>query len=63
MKFYYAWGNMGAPPFLPKRKGIALMALFMCMCLTAIAQTTVSGTVQDDEGNPLEGASILVQGT
>ena len=45
------------------KKAIALFAL-LCMAIAASAQTiTVSGKVTDQNGEPLPGAGVLIQGT
>ncbi len=40
-----------------------LLALFTMLCTATYAQTTVSGSVQSDDGELLPGVSILVKGT
>lgn len=45
-----------------KKLSLVLM-LFLFVAGTAVAQKMVSGTVSDQEGEPLIGASILVKGT
>ncbi len=42
---------------------LMLLAWLLTASLVAMAQTTVSGTVSDDMGEPLIGASVLVKGT
>ena len=44
-------------------KSGALLAAFLLLSTTIMAQFTVSGTVTDVEGDPLIGVSVLVQGT
>ncbi|RMG85300.1 MAG: TonB-dependent receptor, partial [Bacteroidetes bacterium] len=39
------------------------LGIFMILGLTIQAQTTVSGTVTDENGEPLIGASVVVEGT
>ncbi|MGB3799439.1 MAG: SusC/RagA family TonB-linked outer membrane protein [Lewinella sp.] len=45
-------------------KRLSLVVAFVCFAFgIAMAQRTISGTVTDESGEPLIGASILVQGT
>jgi hypothetical protein len=45
-------------------KKLSLVLGLMLFCIGSIlAQTTISGTVTDENGDPLLGASILVKGT
>jgi len=43
-------------------KRIYLLLLGILCALGAIGQTTVTGTVMDEDGNPLVGASVLMKG-
>lgn len=45
-----------------KARGIHLVVLMSLMSFTALAQTTVSGTVNDEKG-PIPGVTVLVEGT
>ncbi len=45
-----------------KRISLVLSLLFFA-CSIAVAQRTVTGTVSDDSGETLIGASVLVKGT
>jgi len=45
-----------------KKLSLVLMLVLGAVC-TVLAQRTVSGTVTDDNGEPLIGASVLVKGT
>ncbi|MDG1013719.1 MAG: carboxypeptidase-like regulatory domain-containing protein, partial [Flavobacteriaceae bacterium] len=40
-----------------------LRAFALLFCVASFAQTTVKGTVSDDNGMPLAGANIIVTGT
>ena len=40
-----------------------LVALFALFCVAATAQNRVSGTVTGDDGEPLPGVSIVIEGT
>ena len=40
-----------------------LMALFLIGIGVAMAQTQVQGTIVDEQGEPVIGASVLVKGT
>lgn len=40
-----------------------LSALFFFLCVAGYAQTTVSGTVTDSKGIPIEGANVYLDGT
>src|SRR5687767_3443767 len=40
-----------------------LMLFFVVGSFSAFAQRTVTGTIQDPQGNPLPGVNVLVQGT
>ena len=42
---------------------VTLFTLFFCASILAFAQNKISGTVLDDDGNPLFGATVLVKGT
>ena len=42
---------------------VGLLILFMFSGLLLHAQTTLSGVVKGDDGEPLIGANVLVQGT
>ncbi len=42
---------------------IALLLCFLAMSFMTMAQKTVTGTVTDDTGEPVIGASIIIQGT
>jgi iron complex outermembrane recepter protein len=46
-------------------KAGALLMLMLTLSLWAMAQTsgTIKGTVKDDKGNPLAGASVMIQGS
>ena len=45
-------------------KNFSLVLIFMvASCLAATAQRTITGTITDDQNEPLIGASILVKGT
>ena len=46
-----------------KRKLFMLMALFLIGIGVAMAQTQVQGTIVDEQGEPVIGASVLVKGT
>ena len=43
-------------------KALVLPIAFIVSCLT-FAQNTISGTVLDEEGNALYGASVVLKGT
>lgn len=46
------------------RKIIIILTVFMCTHVMTVAQgLTVSGTVKDHTGHPLEGAAVMVRGT
>lgn len=46
------------------RKLASLFALLMLFCTLALAQNrTITGTVTDDKGDPVSGASVTIQGT
>lgn len=45
------------------KKSLLLNLALMLCCEFAIAQTTVSGTVVDTNGNPMPGAKVQVKGT
>ena len=40
-----------------------LTSLFLMLAAVSFAQQTVSGTVTDEAGVPLSGATVLIQGT
>lgn len=40
-----------------------LQIMMLMFCATTFAQTTVTGTVTDDSGQPLPGANIIIDGT
>ncbi len=40
-----------------------LQIMMLMFCVTTFAQTTVTGTVTDDSGQPLPGANIIIDGT
>ncbi len=42
---------------------ITLLLAFVMLSFTAMAQYKVSGTVTDSDGQPIDGASVVVQGT
>ena len=43
---------------------VFMLCMVMCLAFTeSMAQFTVNGTVQDEAGSPLIGASVLIQGT
>lgn len=39
------------------------LGIFLCLTQLVLAQGTLKGTVQDEEGNPLFGAAVVIQGT
>ena len=45
-----------------KRLTLLFSLLFMCVSL-AFSQRQVTGTVEDNSGNPIPGASVIVVGT
>src|SRR5690349_13029309 len=46
------------------RKILSLLSVMLLFALVATAQTRqISGRVTDEQGNPVEGASVLVKGT
>lgn len=47
---------------MSKRLSLLLACLFMSIGM-ALAQTKVTGTVNDDSGEPIIGASVVVQGS
>ena len=50
--------------FQMSRKAMLVIAMVMCLALPALAQKiTVTGTVVDDAGEPLIGASVVEKGT
>ncbi|MEL6142891.1 MAG: carboxypeptidase-like regulatory domain-containing protein, partial [Bacteroidota bacterium] len=58
MKLALLWGNGAQSRVRP------LFFIFsLLFCLSLAAQSTVSGTVTDQDGDPLIGASVLVEGT
>ena len=40
-----------------------LRTFALLFCVASFAQTTVKGTVNDDSGQPLPGANIIIVGT
>ena len=44
-------------------KKILLIALLSFVSASLFAQETITGSVKDDQGQPLPGATILVKGT
>ncbi|MCF6223304.1 MAG: TonB-dependent receptor [Flavobacteriaceae bacterium] len=40
---------------------LVMSLLFLCMAYTSLAQTTITGTVTDENGSPLPGANITVK--
>ncbi|HDZ14140.1 MAG TPA: hypothetical protein ENH60_04480, partial [Pricia sp.] len=42
---------------------MAVLMLLMAFTQTLLSQTTVTGTVSDQEGVPLPGATVVVEGT
>jgi len=40
-----------------------VLGMFLFLCGSVMAQRTITGTVTDDTGEPLIGASLLVKGT
>lgn len=48
---------------MEKRLSVILASLFLCVGM-ALAQTTISGTVvSQEDGEPIIGASVLVEGS
>lgn len=45
------------------KKSMILMLLFVCVISTTIAQTTISGVVNDENNQGVPGVTIVVQGT
>ncbi|MFZ4559319.1 MAG: SusC/RagA family TonB-linked outer membrane protein [Saprospiraceae bacterium] len=45
------------------KKHLLALVLVLCSVATVLAQRTITGTVSDEQGEPLIGASILVKGT
>ena len=45
------------------KKLLLVLGMFMFLCGSVMAQRTITGTVTDDVGEPLIGASILVKGS
>ncbi|VXD20755.1 SusC/RagA family TonB-linked outer membrane protein [Marinoscillum sp. 108] len=48
---------------MPKNKLILILCALWLSSLGAIAQQTISGTVKDPDGEPIIGATIMVEGT
>ncbi|GAA5225214.1 TonB-dependent receptor plug domain-containing protein [Membranihabitans marinus] len=44
------------------KRFLFFVALALCWSMTSFAQTTVTGTVVDEDGDPLIGANVLVRG-
>ena len=44
------------------KKFLSALMLVVAFCLTAVAQTNVTGTVIDESHEPLPGASVVVKG-
>ena len=40
-----------------------LRIILLCCCASTYAQTTITGTVKDDSGQPIPGANVIVVGT
>jgi len=40
-----------------------LKIFMMCFCVISYAQTTINGNVTDQNGQPLTGANVIVDGT
>ena len=45
------------------RKFVLLLAVFLSITSLALAQTTVTGTVKDESGNPVPFATVTEKGT
>ncbi|WP_300968696.1 carboxypeptidase-like regulatory domain-containing protein, partial [uncultured Duncaniella sp.] len=56
-------GNYLAPPVSKKWKWLTFILVCLMTSFTAMAQTSVTGTVTDQAGEPLIGASVMVPGT
>ena len=44
-------------------KRLSMLALSCMFCLMSFAQSTVTGNVKDNAGEPIVGASVLIKGT
>ena len=49
--------------FTSSVKRLSMLVVFSMFCLMSFAQSTVSGTVKDGNGDPIIGASVLIKGT
>lgn len=56
-------GKYTAPPAAKKWKWLTIVLVFLMTSFTINAQTSVTGTVTDEAGEPLVGASVVVPGT
>lgn len=56
-------GKYNAPPAAKKWKWLTIVLVFLMTSFTINAQTSVTGTVTDEAGEPLVGASVVVPGT
>ncbi len=46
-----------------KKKLLFMLSCFLCICVSALAQVSVSGKVTDASGNAMEGVTVTVRGT
>ena len=46
-----------------KKKLLSMLSFLLCICMSAVAQVSVSGKVTDANGNAMQGVTIAVKGT